>query len=565
MILEELVRYANDHQLIEVAGYSSQEIRWLVRIRDDGTLLNIEDTVQTDASGKPGRPMRFLAPDPPKRTVKISAQPLVDNAKYIFGIGDNPNRDALCAAAFRESLRSVVHATQDRAASAAMRFLERHDGGEYHNIVKSLAYASNDKFGFVLEPERLALHDPANAKVRAIVAASGDGAAQKCLICGSPGPVARLHPAIKGVPKTKSSGASLVSFNAASFTSFGLEQGDLASSCESCAAAYGAALAAFMLPKSGHALRLGKRTVVVFWTRAGTAEADPLFDGLLNGDTEIVNRIFASPQWGRLAATDPDSARFYALVLGGADARISVRSWHERTINAALEALKAHFLDLQLVDAPAPPSIRRLLDGLARPGGEAPEQHAAELVHAALYGTPYPLALLELALERLNADRNFGDHDRYVAAARLSLIKAVLRRLPGRSYGDLMPDLDPASERPSYRCGRLLAVLDHLQRRAVAPNAGVVDRYYGSASSAPATVFGTLLGNAQNHISKINDTYHNRLIGEILGSMRNFPKVLSLEERGLFALGYYHQRQSFFKTGADSVNPTPVPAVAEGQ
>ena len=46
-----------------------------------------------------------------------------------------------------------------------------------------------------------------------------------CLVSGRHGPLARLHPSIKGVVGAQSSGASLVSFNAPAFCSYEHEQG----------------------------------------------------------------------------------------------------------------------------------------------------------------------------------------------------------------------------------------------------------------------------------------------------------------------------------------------------
>jgi CRISPR-associated protein Csd1 len=37
-----------------------------------------------------------------------------------------------------------------------------------------------------------------------------------------------------------------------------------------------------------------------------------------------------------------------------------------------------------------------------------------------------------------------------------------------------------------------------------------------------------------------------KLIGEIMGGIDDFPRNLNLPDQGRFALGYYHQRQSFF-------------------
>ncbi len=46
-----------------------------------------------------------------------------------------------------------------------------------------------------------------------------------CLVSGKEEPLALLHePAIKGIPGAQVSGAKIVSFNCASFTSYGKEQ-----------------------------------------------------------------------------------------------------------------------------------------------------------------------------------------------------------------------------------------------------------------------------------------------------------------------------------------------------
>jgi hypothetical protein len=57
---------------------------------------------------------------------------------------------------------------------------------------------------------------------------------------------------------------------------------------------------------------------------------------------------------------------------------------------------------------------------------------------------------------------------------------------------------------PAYKCGRLLAVIERIQSAAIGnPNATLTDRYYGSASTAPASVFGVLLRMTQPHLSKL--------------------------------------------------------------
>jgi CRISPR-associated protein Csd1 len=62
------------------------------------------------------------------------------------------------------------------------------------------------------------------------------------------------------------------------------------------------------------------------------------------------------------------------------------------------------------------------------------------------------------------------------------------------------------------------------------------------------TVFPSLIHLAQHHAAKVpNSGFFQKEIGEVLEAVPSFPSHLSLEEQGLFALGYYHQRQEYFK------------------
>ena len=86
-------------------------------------------------------------------------------------------------------------------------------------------------------------------------------------------------------------------------------------------------------------------------------------------------------------------------------------------------------------------------------------------------------------------------------------------------------------------------------------NAGIRERYYASASSTPATVFATLLRLKNHHIAKLGPgqtIYLERLLGEILEEIHDFPKYLVVEDQARFALGYYHQRQKFFTKSDES-------------
>jgi len=121
--------------------------------------------------------------------------------------------------------------------------------------------------------------------------------------------------------------------------------------------------------------------------------------------------------------------------------------------------------------------------------------------------------------------------------------------------------LDKDASNPGYRLGRLFAVLESIQRLAHGKeiNATIRDRYYGTASATPATVFPLLLRNTQNHLAKLRKHKPGLAvnlqcdIGEIIGGMPGqFPRSLRLEDQGRFAIGYYQQR---FTRVPNSIEP----------
>ena len=114
---------------------------------------------------------------------------------------------------------------------------------------------------------------------------------------------------------------------------------------------------------------------------------------------------------------------------------------------------------------------------------------------------------------------------------------------------------------PAYNCGRLLAVFDELQYAAhqgELTGPGVVERYYGTASSAPNSAFGILWRLHQHHLRKLGQqgvkgraaatAIKNRIAGIIkcFGQVSpphppEFPRVFTLVEQGRFAIGFYQQ------------------------
>jgi len=117
--------------------------------------------------------------------------------------------------------------------------------------------------------------------------------------------------------------------------------------------------------------------------------------------------------------------------------------------------------------------------------------------------------------------------------------------------------LDVERSEPAYHMGRLFAALEKLQEDALKGiNATIKDRYFSAASMTPASVFPRLIRLSQHHLAKLDTgpkIHRERNIQEICGKLSEFPSHLNLRDQGLFAIGYYHQRQNFF---TKKVSPT---------
>jgi CRISPR-associated protein Csd1 len=115
-----------------------------------------------------------------------------------------------------------------------------------------------------------------------------------------------------------------------------------------------------------------------------------------------------------------------------------------------------------------------------------------------------------------------------------------------------MPELNLNLDAPAYLCGRLLSILESIQRVAIPNlNSTLTDKHYASAAATPGVIFGVLLKDAASaHLPKLRKNRMGAYIAldsalqEVLGKLGEFPRTLNYEGQGLFSLGYYHQKAS---------------------
>ncbi|MBV8048757.1 MAG: type I-C CRISPR-associated protein Cas8c/Csd1, partial [Paludibacterium sp.] len=234
--------------------------------------------------------------------------------------------------------------------------------------------------------------------------------------------------------------------------------------------------------------------------------------------------------------------------------RLSIRFWETGRLEVFAQRLVEHYRDLALEPVPwrHPPGIWRLLYATAALGKSENvlPKLAGDLTRAVLTGRRYPRSLLTNLIMRMRADW-------VVSGVRVALCKAVLERdqrlgVAGINL-ELPVSLNPDNRDPGYLLGRLFAELENIQRNALGHeiNATIRDRYYGSASATPASVFPMLLRNVQHHLTRLRKdkpglakTLEGTVKEIVDGLEERLPKNLGYEAQGQFALGYYHQGYS---------------------
>lgn len=576
-LYERRARSADPAERPAPIGFEDKAIPFILELAPDGRLVLIEDTRTPDGKKLIARTERV--PAGIKKASGIAANLLWDTAEYVLGVVTEqpgkiakPERIREQHLAFRARIDALPESVRaDAGVAAVLAFLDRLDLDALASQPRwDDIRTGNPLLSFRLRGDAdLVCQRPA---VRAAWTASdaeseADGI---CLITGERAAIERLHTAIKGVWDAQPSGANIVSFNLDAFNSHGKAQGSNAPVGRTAANMYTTALNDLLAHGSRQRIQVGDASTV-FWAERKTdfEDAFALAFGEPGKDdpaerTDRVRALYESLRSGRFVSQYDDQHRFHVLGLAPNAARLAVRFWHVDTIANIAGRIQQHARDLDIVsdrrDPPPPPSLLLLLSACAAQGkaNNIPPTLSGEVMRAILSGTQYPSTWLAAAIRRCRAEQK-------VTVLRASILKACLNRstrLRPNGEKEHSVSLDPDNPNVAYRLGRLFAVLEKIQEEAFGGsgklNATIRDRYYGAASSSPATVMPLLLKLKNHHVSKLdekgskilyrafNDNRPDDYIGQVLNGVDDIPAHLALPEQGRFAIGYYHQRQAFF-------------------
>lgn len=562
-MLGQLVRYARGHNLVAEPGFAPKTIRWALVCDREGKFLEVLDLA--DGPKSPGRTFakcpelsqpelkgggpgcrHFLADSADVAALLSDGEPDVKlRAKHAYFTG------LLRQAAEVLPVLSGVAATLDDPAALA-EIQERLRAGKAKPTDKVTFSILGSSPPFLVDLDiwhdwwrrfRRTLGGDKPGK-RSSAAASAPLA--RCLVSGELVEPVATQPKIAGLSDVGglAMGDVFASFKQEAFCSYGLAQAANAPLSEESAFAFRAAL--------NHLIKEHSRKLagakVVHWFKDRILSEDDLFDFLIEGDGEEAGaqrrarELLDALYTGR--RPDLLGNRYFALTLSGASGRVMVRDWMEGSFEELAENVDRWFADLAIARRDGTgltraPKMLSVLAALVRDLDDLPQPLVAQMWRVAVRCEPIPRQAMARTLARVKADILT---DQPFNHARLGLLKAFHVR-----KGDPMdPQLNEDHPDPAYHCGRLMAMLAALQYRALGDvGAGVVQRYYASASTTPALVLGRLVRTAQFHLDKLDRglaRWHEGRIADTFGKIQeDIPATLTLERQSLFALGYYQQ------------------------
>ncbi|HUU26630.1 MAG TPA: type I-C CRISPR-associated protein Cas8c/Csd1 [archaeon] len=585
-------------------GYMERPIKWVIDIDQNTGKHNLLGPYQKNDKLLKAVPVRG------DRAGQISEENLkaaliVDKATYALGIAE-PGKEKVTKLAhkgFKDLIQKAYNETGDTELELILNFLQKPLPPEFlekNEHGKKVNIRPNDRVAFRSNPqefpfERKYIQEFWSKYLRNEYSQSE----AYCAICGNYGPVLRILPweiSFSGY------GCPLSSFNQESFESFGKKQTENSPLCFNCAGKASQVLQ-YLVNPGRHSVILAKdeakgvgkyplkNQLAVFWLKEKALVKIPQTELIIDieeciksplalNDSDSVEgpppeidqlkRLLNLPWLANKQAFNISGNCFYLAVLSPNKSRLIVREWIEESLESVLQNLKKYIQALSIIHPNGlricSPPLPLILEALKPEKSKTavPNSNLLRgLLRTAYSGNAPPHGLIETAVgyfripdkPATNKKEEGIQNLRRMALA--ASIKLVLTHR--KKEAKTMEQCDDKHMTQPYLCGRLLSVLEELQMQAAWPgklNTTLVDRFYGTASTAPDSVFGNLIKTATAYhlpkLRKANRGYSKmkHLLEDIMSKIveaGHFPKPLMLRDQAEFALGFYHQSAEFRK------------------
>lgn len=582
-----------EQKLVAPEGWDKQKISYKIVLNPKGEIENIVDIRDKVTRGKKTVliPQMITMPKGVIRSGNIKANFLWDNSSYMFGYNPkDPERGQKTFKAMAKKHHQILDNCESDTAKAILAFFDTFTTDQLEQpTLKIMMKDIIDKpfnYTFCLKGKDI----PDMTENKEIQKAwqhyietqekSEDDVYATCSITGKPNQkIAVLHPKIKGIAGGDASGTSLICYNTKSVCSNGQEgqQGINAWVSEYAAAGYAKALN-WLLSSPHHHMLIGDVTVV-YWSKDNNEIYGNCFETAMGTNNfnkekeekDPLHSIIENIKKGQDSFFDYDNEildgnkSFFVLGLGSSGARANIRFFMEDNFGHILENIYRHQLriEIQRPENITELTLWQLLLRTVRTKDDIKSRDLDALFNSILYNRPYPASLYFNTLQRifLETDKGEGINKTIkIGYTRAGIIKAYLLQ----NYGDKWEELNTVALNPdcnnkNYLCGRLFAILEGIQYQAKPDlNKNLKDRFFNSACRNPKIIFPLILKIANSHLKKLPPKLQlymqkkeNELLDRItVNQTEGFPANLTPEEKGVFILGYYQQKQEAYKLAA---------------
>ena len=588
MILQSLVQYYEalvERGEVTKPGWCRAKVSFALNLSAEGDLTGVLPLRVSEERGKKTVmiPQQMVVPEMISRSSGVAANFLCDNSSYFLGIDNKgkPDRSKECFLCAGQKHQDVLGQADSKAARAIIQYFEKWqpEKAAESDVLKEELEDIMAGANLIFSVEGRFAHEDPGVRQAWEEYEDHDEHVRSgtCLVTGEKTQIARTHGLIKGVPGAQSSGASLVSFNAPAFESYGKEQSYNAPVGNYAVYAYTTALN-YLLADRRHATAIGD-TMIVYWSEDGEEAYQNVFACATEPtmeNQEIVDGVFKNLAMGRAIVVDEvekalsPEQRFYILGVSPNAARIAVRFFYQDSFGNILKNIKAHYGRMEIAKPEADQMeylgiwriLQETVNKKSRDKKPVPSLPGA-VYQSVISGGRYPASLYQAVLGRIRAEQDDSDSRIYkITRGRAAIIKAYLLKNGHQNKEEITMALNENSTNVAYTLGRTFAVLEAIQEEAnPGINATIKDRYFNSACATPASIFPVLFKLENSHIKKISSSgtkiHYEKMLGElqekiyVSDEQRDaYPRRLSLEEQGMFVLGYYHQTRKRYEKKA---------------
>jgi CRISPR-associated protein Csd1 len=589
-VLHDLYQYALKNNLAARGGFKPKHVKAYILLSADGKFIGFDSVIEKTV----------VCPDIGSVALGTSKCNILTEKAAIVLLTDGAQNTLVKHQFFKNALKAGQKV--ESMFRVCLRALENESTLEQmQQALSTSKYTSKDVIGFKVDNcpveqstkyydwwDTFRREQGSNAKK------TGTAILQRCLITGELTEPMQTVTKISGLLAVGGhpSGDKLICFDKDAFCSYNLQKANNAVVSEEAMAAVNASLSTLIERGS-----TSSGAKLVHWYQQPLEDEYDICnlfnDDIKGSSTESIESYFASPleeakelralrsAWKLIESAKsgefPERLEnmYFILSLSGAGGRIMIRSYLQGNYEDLYNSLCTWFDDLRIVTPSGKgmsktPKIfamnLRLLKfvKLSTKLSERMNKELAGIEPRILYSifknAPLPDSVANKALTYIRSKLFDADKDSkkepipdIVACQWLKVWLIRKQREQGEkiTVNETCNKLNPSV---AYQAGRMMAVFAAIQTEALGSDlgAGVIQRYYTSASTSPALVIGKLSALSQYHLSKIKNKSFARRYIDMLSEISvqigaNLPATLSLVEQSQFALGYYQQRAAIYQ------------------